>query len=55
MCSPNGTVSAFANIIEPNQRLFNKNNFAFVSGSGLMAAGRFIHNFIFVGKFGDYL
>lgn len=38
------TVSAFASILEPNQRLFNKNNFAIISSSGLMTAGRFIDN-----------
>ena len=34
------TVSAFANTIEPNQRLFNKNNFTIISS--LMTAARLI-------------
>lgn len=42
------TVSAFANITEPNQRLFNKNNFAIISSSGLMTADRFIDNSIYL-------
>lgn len=36
------TVSAFANTIEPNQRLFNKNNFTIISS--LMTADRLIGN-----------
>ena len=35
------TVSAFANITEPNQRLLNKNSFAIISISSLMATYTF--------------
>lgn len=38
------TVSAFASVIEPNPRLFDKNNFAVISRSGLMTAKRYIVN-----------
>lgn len=35
---------AFASVIEPNPRLFDKNNFAVISRSGLMTAKRYIVN-----------
>lgn len=40
------TVSAFANTIEPNQRLFNKNNFTIISS--LMTADRLIDNSVYL-------
>ena len=42
------TVSAFASVIEPNQRLFDKNNFAVISSSGVMTADRCIVNSVYL-------
>ena len=44
MCGHLATVSAFASVIGPSQRLFDKNNFAVISRSGLMTAKRYIVN-----------
>lgn len=42
------TVSAFASVIEPNQRLFDNNNLAVISSCGLVTADRCTVNSVYL-------
>lgn len=48
MCSTKWSVSAFANVMETNQRLGNKNSSVIISRSGLMTADRRIDNSVYL-------